>query len=157
MFFVFIVFYFFVFQFKIRFVWYSFVLQKMPQQRQLLIKWPVTQSAENIPESIAIAEALHFLNSVFSSSTCGVKCHAKENNLNFFSNFVNIKNCTIVCAPVQVIPVPTKASPFDGTFIFNASNITDHFYNVQGNNINFSYSGNSERKKKNKPSVLVNY
>lgn len=106
-------------------------------------------SVVNPLDDVNVVDAVNFINNAITLSSCRMECHAEKNDHIFTSNFVNIKNCTILCTP----PPEKMVTPPEAGYSFNASNISENFNNVQGSNFNFSYNP-SERKIK-KPTVLV--
>lgn len=103
-------------------------------------------------EDINIVDAVNFINNAITLSPCRLECRADKHDHIFSSDFISIKNCTILCTPPQALPQKIIDAP-EGGYFFNANNVTDNLNNVQGSNFNFSYNA-SERKNK-KPSVVV--
>lgn len=106
-------------------------------------------ASQDILSSVKVADAVNFINNAVTLSMCRIECSAETNDLIFTSNFINIKNCTILCTPSS----PQKLVMPEPGFVFNAQNISHHFTNVQGTNLNFSIT--PESKTKANPTVLV--
>lgn len=110
---------------------------------------PTTTHIPLINENAGLVETVDFINNAITLKNCKLECKAEKNDEVFTSNWINFKNCTILCYPDSAQQLKQQPEP---NFSFTAINVSDHFNNVQGSNLNFSYSPN-ERKKPN--SVVV--